>query len=104
MPDSGAMAFPSSGLDHHCPLRRGQADRVQKCSILFHPEAIVRSKAVLSERFAHNEAGFAAEDAGAALGVSRTFSIPLLEHLDAVRFTHRAGDRRNLVPMRPEER
>ncbi|MDR7039789.1 selenocysteine-specific elongation factor [Methylobacterium sp. BE186] len=99
-------------------LRRGQAltyllssgalvrtiDRVQKRSILFHRDAIARGKAVLAERFARDEAGFLAKEAGAALGISRKFSIPLLEHLDAIRFTRRLGDRRVLVPAQEEAR
>ena len=36
------------------------------------------------------------KDAGAILGVSRKYSVPLLEHLDAVQFTRRVGDRRTL--------
>ncbi|WP_236960360.1 selenocysteine-specific translation elongation factor [Methylobacterium durans] len=79
-------------------------DRVQKRSILFHREAIARGKAVLAERFARDAAGFLARDAGAALGISRKFSIPLLEHLDAIRFTRRTGDRRILVAGPEEER
>ena len=35
---------------------------------------------------------------GRLLGISRRFSIPLLERLDAERFTRRAGDRRHVAP------
>ncbi len=73
-------------------------DRVQKRSILFHREAIDQGRAVLTRTFADVPAGFLAKEAGAALGISRKYSIPLLEHLDAVRFTRRAGDRRTIVP------
>jgi selenocysteine-specific elongation factor len=31
---------------------------------------------------------------GAALGISRKYSMPLLDHLDAIRFTRRINDRR----------
>jgi len=33
-------------------------------------------------------------DLGRLLGISRKYSIPLLEHLDAIRFTRRLDDRR----------
>ena len=45
--------------------------------------------------------GFLAREAGATLGISRKFSIPLLEHLDATGFTRRAGDRRVIVALEP---
>ncbi|GEP05831.1 selenocysteine-specific translation elongation factor [Methylobacterium oxalidis] len=72
-------------------------DRVQKRSILFHRDAIGQGKAVLARHFGRAADGFLAGQAGAALGISRKFSIPLLEHLDAIRFTRRSGDRRILV-------
>ncbi|MBN8899266.1 MAG: SelB C-terminal domain-containing protein, partial [Rhodospirillales bacterium] len=34
---------------------------------------------------------------GAALGISRKYSVPLLEYFDAVQFTRRVGDRRQLL-------
>ncbi|KQT50065.1 translation elongation factor [Methylobacterium sp. Leaf456] len=69
-------------------------DRVQKRTILFHRDAIETGKAQLAQTFAGQPTGFLAKEAGAALGISRKFSIPLLEHLDTVRFTRRNGDRR----------
>jgi selenocysteine-specific elongation factor len=33
-------------------------------------------------------------EVGAALGISRKYSMPLLDHLDTIRFTHRIKDRR----------
>ena len=72
-------------------------DRVQKRSILFHREAIQTGKTRLAETFGTEGPGFLAKEAGAALGISRKFSIPLLEHLDAVRFTRRIGDRRVIL-------
>ncbi len=75
-------------------------DRVQKRTILFHRDAIAAGKAQLTKSFpgaTSAEGGFLAKEAGAALGISRKFSIPLLEHLDAVRFTRRVGDRRIFV-------
>ncbi|WP_246682766.1 selenocysteine-specific translation elongation factor [Methylobacterium sp. WL9] len=75
-------------------------DRVQKRTILFHRDAITAGKAQLVRSFpaaTAADSGFLAKEAGAALGISRKFSIPLLEHLDAVRFTRRVGDRRIFV-------
>lgn len=76
-------------------------DRVQKRSILFHREAIQTGKDRLVQAFGTQEPGFLAKEAGAALGISRKFSIPLLEHLDAVRFTRRIGDRRVILGEGP---
>jgi selenocysteine-specific elongation factor len=77
-------------------------DRVQRRAVLFHREAVAGARARLAEAFPHAttaEAGFLAREAGATLGISRKFSIPLLEHLDAVGFTRRAGDRRVIVGL-----
>lgn len=75
-------------------------DRVQKRTILFHTDAIAAARERLTASFpdaVSPERGFLAKEAGAALGISRKFSIPLLEHLDAIRFTRRVGDRRIFV-------
>ncbi|MEH3116114.1 MAG: selenocysteine-specific translation elongation factor [Methylorubrum populi] len=72
-------------------------DRVQKRAILFHREAIQTGRTRLAAEFGTEAPGFLAKEAGAALGISRKFSIPLLEHLDAVRFTRRIGDRRVIL-------
>ena len=40
---------------------------------------------------------FWSSEIGAALGISRKYSVPLLEHLDAIQFTRRVGDRRMLA-------
>ncbi|WP_370693800.1 selenocysteine-specific translation elongation factor [Methylobacterium sp. NEAU K] len=77
-------------------------DRVQRRAVLFHREAVASARTRLSEAFpnaATPETGFLAREAGATLGISRKFSIPLLEHLDAVGFTRRAGDRRVIVAL-----
>ncbi|WP_431271817.1 SelB C-terminal domain-containing protein [Dankookia sp. P2] len=70
-------------------------DAVQHRTILFHRDAVAEAQRRLAETLARPE-GFTAGEAGALLGISRKFSIPLLEHLDALRFTRRAGDRRFL--------
>ena len=75
-------------------------DRVQRRAVLFHKEALASARTRLSAAFPNAstpETGFLAREAGAALGISRKFSIPLLEHLDATGFTRRAGDRRVIV-------
>ena len=78
-------------------LQRGvlvrAVDAVQHRFILFHRDAVAEAQRRLAEALARPE-GFTAGEAGALLGISRKFSIPLLEHLDALRFTRRAGDRR----------
>jgi selenocysteine-specific elongation factor len=71
-------------------------DRTQKRTLLFHRDAIRGAQDILAPLLA-SAPGLLAKDAGAALGVSRKYSIPLLEYLDTIRFTRRAGDRRMLV-------
>jgi selenocysteine-specific elongation factor len=61
--------------------------------ILFHRDAIEaaqRRLAPLLERVP----GLLVTEVGAALGISRKYSMPLLDHLDAIRFTRRIKDRR----------
>ena len=77
-------------------------DRVQRRAVLFHREAVASARSRLLDAFpaaADAETGFLAREAGAALGISRKFSIPLLEHLDATGFTRRAGDKRIIVSL-----
>ena len=81
-------------------LKDGEAvktfDRVHKREIVFHRDAVAAARAALRPRLA--TPGLTVGEAGAALGMSRKFSVPLLEHLDAVRFSRRLGDRRVLGP------
>ena len=75
-------------------------DRVQRRAVLFHKAAVAEARDRLRAAFpgaTSAESGFLAREAGAALGISRKFSIPLLEHLDATGFTRRAGDRRVIL-------
>jgi selenocysteine-specific elongation factor len=78
-------------------LQRGvlvrAVDAVQRRTLLFHREAIKEAK----RRLAAAPDGFTAGEAGALLGISRKYGIPLLEHLDAVHITRRVGDRRFLI-------
>ncbi|MGI3776653.1 MAG: selenocysteine-specific translation elongation factor [Janthinobacterium lividum] len=72
------------------------ADRVQKRELLFHRDAVEAARLLLAPLLAEG-AGLLVSDAGAALGVSRKFSVPLLEHFDQVGFTRRVADRRQLA-------
>jgi len=68
-------------------------DRAKGKEILFHQDAIAdaqRRLAPLLERVP----GLLVTEVGAALGISRKYSMPLLDHLDTIRFTRRIKDRR----------
>lgn len=69
-------------------------DRVQKREVLFHHEAVDAARRQLTPLMGGG--GLLVGEAGAALGISRKFSVPLLEYLDQIRFTRRVGDRRLL--------
>lgn len=69
-------------------------DRVQKRDILFHRDALVKAQRIMKTHLADRNGGFLVGDLGKLLGISRKYSIPLLEHLDAIRFTRRLDDRR----------
>jgi selenocysteine-specific elongation factor len=69
-------------------------DRVQKRELLFHRDAVAEARRRLGPLLA--EPGLLVKDAGVALGISRKYSVPLLEYLDTVQFTQRVGDRRIL--------
>ena len=73
-------------------------DRAQKRHLLFHRDAIRAARDVLAPLLERGS-GLLTKDAGAVLGISRKFSIPLLEYLDAVHFTRRVGDRRVLARL-----
>ena len=70
-------------------------DRVQKREILFHRDAIDQARRTLAPLLGGE--GLLVGDIGAALGISRKFSVPLLEHLDSVQFTKRVAERRVLA-------
>lgn len=75
-------------------------DQVQRRELLFHQAAVARARAALAAGFPDGT-GFSVGEAGRLLGITRKYSVPLLEHLDAARFTRRDGDRRTVV-ARPE--
>ncbi|WP_158916476.1 selenocysteine-specific translation elongation factor [Caulobacter sp. S45] len=72
-------------------------DRVQKREVFFHPDAVADAQKRLRPLLGGQ--GLSTGEIGAALGMSRKFSVPLLEYLDVLRFTRRQGDRRMLGPQ-----
>lgn len=75
-------------------------DRAQKRDILFHRDAIDLARTRLMLVLA--EGGLTVSEIGTALGISRKYSVPLLEYLDAVHFTRREGDVRRLRGIEPD--
>ena len=71
-------------------------DRVQKREVLFHHDAVEAAQRRLAPLLAQAP-GLLVKEAGSALGISRKYSVPLLEYLDAIRFTRRIADRRVLA-------
>jgi len=69
-------------------------DRAKRKEMLFHQDAIDKARERLAPLL--DERGLLVTEIGAALGISRKFTMPLLDHLDAIRFTRRIGDRRLL--------
>jgi selenocysteine-specific elongation factor len=80
----------------HANLAVRTWDRVQKREIVFHREAVDQARRTLQPLLAGP--GLSVSEVGKALGASRKFTVPLLEHLDAVQFTKRVGERRVLGP------
>jgi selenocysteine-specific elongation factor len=72
-------------------------DHGQKRDVLFHRDAVETARRQLALLLA-NGPGLMVTEIGAALGVSRKFSVPLLEYLDTIHFTRRVNDRRVLGP------
>jgi selenocysteine-specific elongation factor len=68
-------------------------DRAKGREILFHQEAIADAQRRLGPLLG-GPPGLLVTEIGAALGISRKYSMPLLDHLDAIRFTRRINDRR----------
>lgn len=87
-------------------LREGMAvravDRAKGREIIFHRDAVALARERLAPLLA-DEAGLLVTDIAAALGISRKFAMPLLDHLDTVRFTRRVGDRRVRGPLQDPE-
>jgi selenocysteine-specific elongation factor len=71
-------------------------DKIQKRELLFHAEAIESAKRRLAPLLTQPP-GLLVSEAGAALGISRKYCVPLLEYLDTIGFTRRTADRRALA-------
>jgi selenocysteine-specific elongation factor len=70
-------------------------DRAKGKELLFHRDALDEARRRLTPLLADG-AGLLVTEIAAALGISRKFTMPLLDHLDTSRFTRREGDRRSL--------
>ncbi len=70
-------------------------DRVQQRELIFHRDAVAEAQRRLASLL--NDNGMLVSEIGAALGISRKYSVPLLEHLDSINFTRRIADRRVLA-------
>jgi selenocysteine-specific elongation factor len=69
------------------------ADRAKGRELLFHRDAIEHAQRRLAPLL-EGVAGLRVTEVGQALGISRKYCMPLLDHLDAIRFTFRIEDRR----------
>ena len=82
-------------------LRQGTVvravDRAKGREILFHRDAVAEARARLAPLLAEGE-GLLAGEVSTALGISRKYTMPLLDHLDHIGFTRREGDRRRPGP------
>ncbi|HUO55478.1 MAG TPA: selenocysteine-specific translation elongation factor [Rhodoblastus sp.] len=92
-PDPGRRQLLESLIREGVAIRA--PDRVQKREFVFHRDAVAEAQRRLAPLLAGD--GLLVSEIGAALGVSRKFSVPLLEYLDAIRFTRRIDDRRILA-------
>ena len=69
-------------------------DRAKGKEILFHAAAVAAARACLEPLLANAPDGLTPSEIATALGISRKFAMPLVDHLDTIRFTRRVGDRR----------
>jgi selenocysteine-specific elongation factor len=68
-------------------------DRAKDREILFHKDAIEDAQRRLAPLLEHGQ-GMLVTEITAALGISRKYCMPLLDHLDTICFTRRVDDRR----------
>jgi selenocysteine-specific elongation factor len=68
-------------------------DRAKDREILFHKDAIEDAQRRLAPLL-ENSPGLLVNEITAALGISRKYCMPLLDHLDTIHFTRRVDDRR----------
>jgi selenocysteine-specific elongation factor len=78
-------------------------DRAKAKELLFHRDAIAEARQRLAPLLGTGPGLLVTEIAG-ALQISRKFVMPLLNHLDTIRFTMRDGDRRLLHPSQQTTR
>jgi selenocysteine-specific elongation factor len=78
-------------------------DRAKAKELLFHRDAIAEARRRLAPLLAQ-EPGLLVGEVAQVLEISRKFVMPLLDHLDSARFTHRDGDRRRLHPSQTTTR
>jgi selenocysteine-specific elongation factor len=76
-------------------IEEGKVVRIGS-GVVLHAKAVEEAKRAVTERIRANGA-LVPSDLKELLGMSRKYSIPLLEWLDAVRFTVRKGDNRILA-------
>ena len=67
-------------------------DRVEEREFMFHKDAVEEAQRRLAPVL-HAERGLLLGEIGAVLGISRKYSVPLVEYLDHTKFTQRVGDR-----------
>ncbi len=102
-PDQAALA---SGLDAKRALDRLVREGVivrahdsgQRRVVLFHQDAVADAQRRLRPLLSRPP-GLLVNEVGTALGISRKFSVPLLEHLNSIRWTRRIQDRRILAAV-----
>jgi selenocysteine-specific elongation factor len=97
-PNPGALVIdPQSKRAVDRLLREGvivrAVDRAKGREILFHRDAIEEARRILAPLL-EPAPGLLVTEIGAALGISRKYSMPLVDHLDTIRFTQRIKDRR----------
>jgi selenocysteine-specific elongation factor len=68
-------------------------DRAKGREIFFHRQAVEAAQRILAPLL-ERPPGMLVTEIGAALGISRKYSMPLLDHLDSIGFTSRINDRR----------
>jgi selenocysteine-specific elongation factor len=73
-------------------------DRAKGREILFHRDAIAEAQRRLAPLL-DQAPGLLVTEIGVALGISRKYNMPLLDHLDTIGFTRRIDDRRIRVKV-----
>ncbi|WP_448204891.1 selenocysteine-specific translation elongation factor [Azospirillum sp. sgz302134] len=99
-PDVAEVAGRDAGRHKalHYLVRNGvlvrALDRVQKREVVFHRDTVADAAGRVADALMEDPVGLTVSELGRRLGISRKFSVPLLEHLDRLGVTRRIGDRR----------